>query len=144
MLVGRLIAIANRHLELGRRRGLRAVRVTPRQYALLKTLLEEGPLCHGEVARRLDMDPAAVTRMVHQMVKRGWIRRVRHERDLRALVLELEPAGRDLCVRGQEVYQEIGRRALEGLPESDREVLRRLLVRLIEHLPRDWTEGTDR
>ena len=135
MPVGRLLALVNRHLELGRRRGLRALGVTPRQYALLKVLQEEGTLCHRQVALHLDMDPAALSRMVRQMETRGWIRRERSDRDPRSWLLALEPAGREVVARGREVFRIVGQQALQGLAEAERETLRNLLVRVLKSLP---------
>jgi len=140
MPVGRLLALVHRHLELGRRRGLRALHVTPRQYGLLKALDEEGPLCHRQAALRLDMDPAALSRMARQVESRGWIRRERSRQDQRSWLLALEPAGQEVLARGREVFRGVSRAALQGLTAEEQERLRELLIRVLEGLPSLGTE----
>ncbi|HOU52520.1 MAG TPA: MarR family transcriptional regulator [Myxococcota bacterium] len=135
MPIGRLLAMVHRHLELARRRGLRAIHVTPRQYGLLKALHEEGSLCHRQMARMLDMDPAALSRMVRQMEARGWVRRERSDQDQRSWLLVLEPGGQEVLARGQAVFRSVGQQALQGLTEADQETLRELLIRWLKSLP---------
>lgn len=67
------------------------------QFMALKTLARTGPMSAGELARALDHDGGAMTRLLDQLEARGYLRRQPNEQDRRALRIELTRAGKTVC-----------------------------------------------
>jgi DNA-binding MarR family transcriptional regulator len=104
------------------------------QPALLHVLwLEEG-LTQAELAARMRLTPATLTRMVQRMEKAGFVRRAPDPADQRVLRVFL--TGRGQAVRGEveRVFLQMEAETFAGLDESERSVLRGLLLRLRENL----------
>ncbi|HEY0661382.1 MAG TPA: MarR family transcriptional regulator [Lysobacter sp.] len=87
-------------------------------------------LSANEVAQRTAMDKVAVSRAVAKLIESGRLRRETHDDDRRRSVLQLSEAG-------FQIYDEIvpfalgfERRLLEGMDESERDLLFRLLDKL--------------
>ena len=87
-------------------------------------------LSANEVAQRTAMDKVAVSRAVAKLIESGRLRRETHDDDRRRSVLQLSEAG-------FQIYDEIvpfalgfERRLLEGMDESERNLLFRLLDKL--------------
>jgi MarR family transcriptional regulator, organic hydroperoxide resistance regulator len=96
------------------------------QYILLCLWAEDG-LSPGELARRLGLATPTVTRAAARMEAAGLLRREPHEKDRRLVRLFLTDRGRALeKVIGREI-DELSRRALASLDESERAALVRYL-----------------
>ncbi len=63
------------------------------QFLILKRLALLGPMSASELARAVELDGGAMTRQLDQLEGKGYLRRVRHEQDRRALRIELTEAG---------------------------------------------------
>lgn len=59
------------------------------QFLVLKRLAAMGTTSATELARAADMDGGAMTRLLDQLEKKGYLRRRPHEQDRRALRIEL-------------------------------------------------------
>jgi MarR family transcriptional regulator for hemolysin len=74
--------------------------VSGAQFELLRQMaLADGLSTTSELARELDVDPAAVTRLVAGLEERGLVERVDDARDKRRRPVVLSSAGRDFMVR---------------------------------------------
>jgi DNA-binding MarR family transcriptional regulator len=67
---------------------------TPAQLSALGTLLREGPMATGELARRERLRPQSVTRLVAALAARGFIERLADDADRRRLVIAVTADGR--------------------------------------------------
>ena len=67
--------------------------VSERELALLRTLVEEGPMITKALGGRFGVPVSTMTGLVDRMEKKGLVRRVRGRRDRRAIELEATPAG---------------------------------------------------
>lgn len=63
------------------------------QFLILKRLHALGPMSAGELARAVELDGGAMTRQLDQLGDKGYLRRVPHQQDRRALRIELTEAG---------------------------------------------------
>ena len=74
--------------------------VSGAQFELLRQLaLADGRSSTSELARELDVDPAAVTRLVAGLTEMGLVEREDDARDRRRRPVLLTPSGRDFMVR---------------------------------------------
>jgi len=114
-------------VRLNRRmRAQRANRlVTVSQLAAISTLDYHGPLSPGELAAHEKVQPPSMTRVLAGLEEMGLVARHPHPTDGRQVIVELTPAGKQLC--WDEVWMReawLSRRVAALCPE-DREVLRR-------------------
>lgn len=68
--------------------------VTLSQFAVFDALLHCGPLCQKELAGKLLVSGANITKVIDVMEREGWVRRLRGERDRRYITVDLTQAGR--------------------------------------------------
>ena len=109
--------------------------LSPTLAAALSTIERAGPLGPSELARLERVQKPTITRVVTRLCDAGLVERLPDERDRRAALLTVTPAGsqalRDL--RRQKTAYLVDR--LSGLDSEDREVLARasdLLERMLE------------
>ncbi len=98
---------------------------------LLGRLIDTGPTSPGELAARLELDPAVVARLLRQLEERGLVSRERSPTDGRVSTMHATDAGRDAFDRMRQVIWRHMRRVLAGWPEGDVEALATLLDRLV-------------
>ncbi len=89
--------------------------ITYPQYLVLLVLWEQDTVPVGEIARRLQLDAAALTPLVKRLESLGLVSRQRDARDERIVRISLSASGRGLRSRAAEVQREVGERtALSG------------------------------
>ncbi|MYW89533.1 MarR family transcriptional regulator [Amycolatopsis rubida] len=96
--------------------------------------LEDEPLRIGEIATRMNVVGPHVTRQVQGLESRGLVRRVADPDDQRARLIELTPRGTAATERYVAVIEGWFAEAMSGWSAEDRQVLDRLLTRLVEDL----------
>jgi DNA-binding MarR family transcriptional regulator len=101
---------------------------------LLRRIQEDEGLQIGELARLIDMDPAAAGRQLAQLVEDGLVTREKASDDGRAVVVRITPRGaevrRSLSVVGERHMSDV----LSGWSATDRRHLAELLPRLVDGL----------
>jgi DNA-binding MarR family transcriptional regulator len=110
--------------------------VSERELALLRTLVEEGPMITKVLGGRFAVPVSTMTGLVDRMEKKGLVRRVRGRRDRRAIELEATPAGALALKEHARGLEAVARGILEALPERDQEALIAILRRV-------WTRIAD-
>jgi DNA-binding MarR family transcriptional regulator len=88
------------------------------QVAALYLVDERGPVRIGEVATELGRPLPATSRLVDDLVRRGWIDRTEDESDRRARVLTLTAAGRKFIARAGADRVRTIEGALESMPPA--------------------------
>src|SRR5579871_3664534 len=81
------------------REGLEASGLTPTQFAVLEALYHVGPLCLGDLARRILKSSGNLTLVVDNLEKRGLAKRKQEGDDKRFTMATITPAGRKLIAR---------------------------------------------
>ena len=98
----------------------------------LTEIAREGRLRQVELARRLRLEKSTVSRLVTNLVTRGWIRRHTADEDGRGVLLELTEAGAAAAHRLAEARQQRLTALLERVPEDERAAVVRALRTLAE------------
>jgi DNA-binding MarR family transcriptional regulator len=83
------------------------------------------------MARCLDMDAGAVTRLIDRVVAKGLIERVRSDSDRRVVHLRLTPAGEAVAAKVPHVLCSVNNDFLQGFSENEWKQLRKFLVRMV-------------
>jgi DNA-binding MarR family transcriptional regulator len=56
----------------------------------ISTLMQEGPMTAGEIAKRLGLTTGAVTNVIDRLVRAGYVRRVADPKDRRKVIVEAD------------------------------------------------------
>lgn len=104
------------------------------QFLAMKRLAEGGPMAPGELARILNYNPGALTRLLDKLEQARYLQRVPDPNDRRALRLELTPAGRAVNTRMLACGDAAAERVFADITRAERRELHGLLVRVLEHL----------
>jgi DNA-binding MarR family transcriptional regulator len=83
-----------------------------------------------EIARRLDMDAGAVTRMIDRVEAKGLVERVRSESDRRVVHLRLTKAGEAVVAEVPHVLAAVNNDFLRGFSENEWKQMRKLIARM--------------
>lgn len=93
----------------------------------LSELARDAPLGQLELGRRLQLEKSTVSRLVGQLVDRGWVERGADPVDARATQLTLTPAGRDASASLAAARRQKFEQLMAAIPDTQRaEVLRAL------------------
>ncbi len=106
------------------------------QPPLLFALWEQEGLSHTELAERLHIQPATITKMVQRMEKAGFVERRPDPADQRVSRVYLTAAGYDVKAQVQGVWRRLEDETFAGIPQQEREVLRGFLLQMRENLLR--------
>jgi DNA-binding MarR family transcriptional regulator len=87
----------------------------------------------NELAREMDIDAGAVTRMLDRLEAKGLVERVRSEADRRVVHLRLSAAGDSVAKKVPFVLAAVNNDFLRGFSEADWKQLRRLLGRMADN-----------
>jgi len=104
------------------------------QPALLHSLWAEEGLTHTELARRLHVRPATVTKMIQRMEKSGFVERRPDPADQRLSRVYLTEAGRSVQTAVREVWRALEREAFYGFSDDERAQLQRFFRQIRENL----------
>lgn len=110
------------------------IRISFSQYLVVKILDKYGPQRPGDLARYLDHNAGAMTRLIDQLEAEGYVRREPHGQDRRALTIELMPAGKRLWRTISGYSERMQKLALRGLSAADRARLLELLTHVRDAL----------
>jgi DNA-binding MarR family transcriptional regulator len=125
------------------------VSLTPQALRVLERTVEAGSTTPGQLADRLDLDPAVITRLLNQLEESGLVSRARSSEDGRVSKVEATAEGADAFGRVRQVIWDQVRRTLDGWPEEDVATLAALLGRLVADVqkepyhPPGWTSDRD-
>ena len=113
------------------------VSLSPQALRVLELTVEAGTTTPGQLAHRLDLDPAVVTRLLRQLEDSGLVTRTRSPEDGRVSTVEPTEEGFDAFGRVREVIWAQVRRALADWPGDDVAALAGLLGRLVTDVQKE-------
>jgi MarR family transcriptional regulator, 2-MHQ and catechol-resistance regulon repressor len=87
----------------------------------LEALVEHGPMRLGELTERLFLDKSTTSRVVHTLVKKGYVEQRPDATDRRAMALHPTTRGRRLCERITDDLVEQQKQLLQDLDPEIRE-----------------------
>jgi len=109
--------------------------LTAAQWLPLWKLKRDGPCTSQELARNIDMDAGALTRLVDRLVAKGLIQRERSQADRRVVRLSLSADGEAVAARVPQVLAQVNATYLQGTSEREQDTLKRLLRAMLANAP---------
>ena len=106
------------------------VDLTIDQWVILKRVSEEIGISQIEIASSTYKDPAAVTRILDILVKKGFVKRMSKPDDRRAFEIHLTKEGALLVNKVIPLAQETRERGLEGLNDRELKILKKALKKI--------------
>ena len=103
------------------RRQLAPLGVTPDQFTVMRTLLENADITQRQLAHLMTSDPNTVASLVERMERQGLVARRTREKDRRANLLRLKPLGKQKYEAARQVAVRLQMEILAALPEPSRE-----------------------
>jgi len=104
------------------------------QPPVLHALWDQDGLTHAELAERLRVTPATMTRMIQRMDKTGFVTRKPDAQDQRVSRAYLTKSGRAIRDKVQQVWQTMEQETFAGLTSSERATLRQYLTTMRDNL----------
>ncbi|HXY97298.1 MAG TPA: MarR family winged helix-turn-helix transcriptional regulator [Steroidobacteraceae bacterium] len=111
------------------------------QWMVLMHLTQQEHISATQLSAHLGHDMGALTRVVDELERRGFVRRERSSRDRRAVEIAITPAGRRQALEGKRLVVDLLNRLVEPLTDAETTTLIGLLQRLLGHLQ---SEAVDR
>jgi DNA-binding MarR family transcriptional regulator len=106
--------------------------ISPRDYAVLRFLLESGPATVGEVQAYVYKSPSTTSTLIAQLEDAGYVSRTRSQQDNRVVVVELTPAGREVAEQTPLGGLPLLRHQIRGLPEDQLGNLSEALTQIMQ------------
>lgn len=104
------------------------------QPPLLYALWEKEGQTHRELAEKLQITPATITKMIQRMEKTGFVQRQPDASDQRVSRVYLTDAGRAIRAQLETVWNQMEVEGFAGFNAEERVVLRSYLMRIRENL----------
>jgi DNA-binding MarR family transcriptional regulator len=114
---------------------LKPLGLIPPYIAVLSTLLTEGPQTQRALGERLKIDPTTMVWLIDGLEKKRFVRRGVHPKDRRAHLVAAAPSGKIVYERAVRRLDALEDQFLTPLTKNERDILRRLLRKLFEHVP---------
>ena len=96
--------------------------ITPDQFTVMRTLLENDGITQRELTSFMSSDPNTVASLLERMEIAGLLARKSHEKDRRANRLHLETAGKKKYAEAREIAIALQKEVLAVLPEAHRQL----------------------
>jgi DNA-binding MarR family transcriptional regulator len=103
------------------RRRLAHLGLTPDQFTVLRTLIEQDGISQSQLTATITSDPNTVASLVNRMEKAGLIERETHERDRRANRLGVSRCGKTRYEQARTIAVNLQSEILAVLPAGERE-----------------------
>jgi MarR family transcriptional regulator, transcriptional regulator for hemolysin len=103
------------------RRRIAHLGLTPDQFTVMRTLLEQEGISQRELTTIMSSDPNTVASLVNRMEKAGLLERQTHEQDRRRNRLRVLPLGRTQYEQARAIAVGLQSEVLATLPARDRE-----------------------
>jgi DNA-binding MarR family transcriptional regulator len=101
---------------------------------VLHALWEQDGLTHSELARRLQVQPATITKMITRMEKAGFVQRRPDAEDHRLSRVFLTDVGYSVRSQVQQVWQQLEAEAFAGFSVAEKQVLEQSFRHIHENL----------
>lgn len=115
---------------------LSALDITPNLYWLIRILFHNVAASVGELAREMRLDVPTVSRMVKQMVFRGYLAAEKDPANRRNTLVRLTPEGESLCGELNQIEADFQGNAEKGILAEEVAVMQKVLSKYIANLDR--------
>lgn len=100
------------------------------EVAILMTLHKEDALTQGEIAEKIHVDKATVSREVRKLLRNGYLERKRDEKDRRRHIISLSPEGRKIIPEIKKVLLEWKKILLHGFSKEERAFIMKAIEKM--------------
>ena len=114
--------------------GLKSLNIGLKQAALLRVLTKRGKASLAELSRDTLTDPAAMTRLVNDMLKNGFLLQKDHPTDKRRWELALTARGKKLAAEVQKIYLVLANESMKTLSPVEKNQFSATLQKLHQNL----------
>jgi DNA-binding MarR family transcriptional regulator len=104
------------------------------QWIVLTHLAQQEHISATQLSAHIGHDMGALTRVVDELERRGFVRRERSSRDRRAVEIAIPPAGRRQAREARRLIVQLLNRLVEPFTDPEVDTLIGLLQRLLGHL----------
>lgn len=129
--IGWMMQRLSRRVEEDMAARLRPLGLTVPGFAVMMTVLEDGPLTQAQIGRRFRMPAYTISRALDLLEERGLVERRPHERSRRAHAVHATPEGLALAPRLFALVDEVNAELVAPLSQDDRARLGAILARLM-------------
>ena len=119
-----------RHLSLEFSQNLKPLKMGSKQAAILYQLVTNGDQSLTSLSRATLSDPAAITRAVQTMVKKGWVKKEEMATDQRQTLLRMTHAGEKLANQMRSILVATMENICADLSEKETHTLTALLNKI--------------
>jgi len=134
-LVGYAATRASVELKKSFQRHLGPLKLKAVEFSILVLVDTNPEVNQKQLGRALDVSAPNLAVTLDRMVQQGWVRRERSERDRRAQLIRLTPAGQALVKRARKIALTMEQDALKVLSPAEQALLIELLHRVAQRLP---------
>jgi DNA-binding MarR family transcriptional regulator len=127
-LLNQVVISMRRQIE----QAMTAHELTAAQWYPLWKLKRDGPGTAQELARDMDIDAGAMTRLIDRLAAKGLVERLRSSTDRRVVTLTLTPAGEAVAAHIPQVLAEVNNAYLHGFDRDEWQLLKQLLRRMLD------------
>ncbi|MCI0747921.1 MAG: MarR family winged helix-turn-helix transcriptional regulator [Verrucomicrobia subdivision 3 bacterium] len=103
------------------RRRIASLEITPDQFTVMRTLLENEGITQRQLTHLISSDPNTIASLLERMETAGLIERKTHERDRRAHSLRLRATGQKKYEQARAIAIDLQSQVLQVLPDNKRE-----------------------
>ena len=132
--LGHLIALVCRLHHSRARTLLHSLGLYRGQPPVLHALWEKEGLTHSDLAARMHVTPATITKMIQRMEKAGFIERRPDPEDQRVSRVYLTDAGGAIQAEVHQVFRALEDESFAGFTPEERVLLRRFLIQIYDNL----------
>lgn len=111
----------------------RSIDITVEQWVVLYIIFEGKGLSQVEITELAFKDAPTVTRIIDNLVKKGWVYRQMSDEDRRKFNIYTTTEGKETVRELLPTVMEIRAQGIEGISESDMRVFKRVLKRITEN-----------
>lgn len=104
------------------------------QALLLMILSHHDGLTHTEIAQKMQISPAAATKVIQRMEQLHYLERCSDPNDERVSRVYLQEEGRAVTQQIQHAFQDINQIIISGLSEEEQNTIKGLLLRVHDNL----------
>ncbi len=131
--MGQLLFVASQAASVLATRCLEPLGLNPRSWGVLSTIAESGPCTQIQLATSLAIDRSAMVYLIDGLEAAGLVERLRNPDDRRAFLITLTDGGRRTQQRAAAAMTSAQETLLEPLNKGERDELRQLLGRIVDH-----------
>jgi len=108
--------------------------LTQPQFHHLQVIVKMKNPTLSELARELDLTKPTVTVLVDKLVEKGYVKKVKSDKDKRSMHLHIDKKGSKIRNLREKAYNRLTDKISSGLSETETEILTTLLKKIVRNI----------